>query len=175
MARRRCLISNAFNCGRRYRRGVMATRDVAPEGEVPGSASGQLGLLAVRRAGALRRQFALRNDPLPIDREPVVTVRVRAGEEMTLHWIHIALSCARDQVWAQSWEGALDRAAHPTILIDTPFSQSLDASFAGTDDFRYAVDPLPDGTSLWAYVCAVDGFPPLILPCAITRASALEV
>jgi hypothetical protein len=95
---------------------VMATRDVAPEDGVPGSASVQLGLLAVRRARALRRQFALRNDPLPIDREPVVTVWVRAGEEMTLHWIqspdllpavelaNSALSCARDQAWAQSWE-----------------------------------------------------------------------
>jgi hypothetical protein len=61
------------------------------------------------------------------------------------------------------------------ILIDTPFSQSLDALLTGTDGFRYAVDPLLDGTSLWAYVCAVDGFPPLILPCAITRASALKV
>lgn len=144
-------------------------------------------MLTVRRAGALRRQFALRNDPLPADDDPVVAVRVRAADGMALHWVqspealpavelaNIALTCARDQTWAQRWKDAMDRAEHMTILIDTPFSQSLDALLTRTTGFRYAVEPLLDGTSLWAYVCAVDGFPPLVLPCAVTRASALQV
>jgi hypothetical protein len=149
--------------------------------------AGRHGLLTVRRAGVLRRQFALRNDPLPTDDQPVVAIRVRAGDEVALYWVrspkalpavelaNISLTCARDQTWGQRWKEAIDRTAHLTILIDTPFSQSLDALLTGTTGFRYAVEPLLAGTPLWAYVCAVDGFPPLVLPCAVTRASALQV
>jgi hypothetical protein len=142
-------------------------------------------LLTVRRAGVLRRQFALRNDTLPADEEPVVAVQVRAGNEVTLHRVHspaalpavglanIALTCARNHAWEERWKDAFDRVAHVTLLLDTPFSQSIDALLTGTSGFRYAVEPLLDGNPLYAYVCAVDGTPPLVLPCTVTRASAL--
>jgi hypothetical protein len=144
-------------------------------------------LLTVRRAGVLRGQFALRNDPLPTDCEPVVAVRVRTEDEVVLYQIrspealpgtelaNIALTCARDHTWEPRWKDSLDRAAHVTILLDLPFSQALDALLTGTTGFRYAVEPLLDETSLWTYVCAVDGHPPLVLPCSLVRAVALRL
>jgi hypothetical protein len=143
-------------------------------------------LLTVRRAGVLRRQFALRDDPLPADCEPVVAVRVRTEDEVVLYQVrspealsatelaNIALTCARDHTWEPRWKDSFDRAAHVTILLDLPFSQSLDALLTGTTGFRYAVEPLLDETTLWAYVCAVDGHPPLVLPCSMVRAAALR-
>jgi len=151
-------------------------------GAVPAGA-----MLVVRRAEVLRRQYALREDPLPPGREPVVVLRHRVGEEVMLERIaspdslppvglaSIALTCARDSVWQSRWKDAFDRVANVAILIDTPFSQSLDALLADTTGFRYAIEPLLDRTPLWAYVCAVDGFPPLVLPCTMTRAAALRL
>ena len=150
-----------------------------------GDRPGESMLLTVRRAGVLRQQFALRDDSLPADDEPVVAVTARSAGELTLYRVqspaalpavglaNIALTCARNQVWRESWKDAFDRVPDVTLLLDTPFSQTLDALLTGTTGFRYAVEPLLDGTPLYAYVCGVDNTPPLVLPCTVTRASAL--
>jgi hypothetical protein len=154
---------------------------------LPAASPGGHRLLTVRRAGVLRRQFALRNDPLPDDREPVVTLRFHAEDEVALHQVrspaelpasdlvNIALTCVRDRGWESRWRDVLGPAKHVTILIDTPFSESLAALLVGTTGFRYAIEPLFDGTALFVYVCAVDGARPLILPCTVARAAALKL
>lgn len=150
-------------------------------------AAGADPLLVVRRAGVLRRQYDLVADPLPDDSAPVCVLRARAGDAVRLQPVtspgavprvrlaSVALTCARDPAWRAGWADALDRAEHVSVLVDTPFGESLDALLRGASGFRYAVEPLLDGTGLWAYVCVVDGFPPWVLPCTMTRASALRL
>ncbi|MFG1990804.1 hypothetical protein ACGFJ7_12600 [Actinoplanes sp. NPDC048988] len=144
-------------------------------------------MVVVRRASVWRRQHALGADPLPPGEEPVVALRRRSGAGVLIERVgspgalpaaglaSIALTCARDAAWAERWKDAFDRVADVFLLIDTPFGESLDALLSGTTGFRYAIEPLLDGTGLWAYVCSVDGFPPLTLPCSMTRAAALRI
>lgn len=143
-------------------------------------------MVVVRRADVFRRQYALGNDPLPPGREPVVALRRRVGGEVLIERIEspdampsvglasLALTCVRDPAWAGRWKDAFDRVANVSVLLDTPVSQSIEALLVDTTGFRYAIDPLLDGTPLWAYVCSVDGFPPLVLPCTMTRAAGLR-
>jgi hypothetical protein len=150
-----------------------------------GSVTGEP-MVVVRRAEVFRRQYALGNDPLPPGRSPVVALRRRVGGEVLIERIespdalpsvglaNIALTCARDPAWTDRWKDAFDRVADVSVLLDTPVSQSIEALLVGTTGFRYAIEPLLDGTPLWAYVCSVDGFPPLVLPCTMTRAAALR-
>jgi hypothetical protein len=158
---------------------------VRPLGELPAAPRP---LITVRAAGTLRRQFVLRDGPWPVDHsEPVVTARVRAGAEVELfpvaapadlallggpHLVSIALTCARDPHWDRAWASAFQPADLVTILVDTPFAQTLAALLDDPADFRWTVVA---AGHLTVMACAVGDYPPCLRVCSVPAAAAFRI
>lgn len=158
---------------------------IRPLGELPPASRP---LITVRAAGTLHRQFALPDSPWPADRaEPVVTARVRAGAGVDLfpvaapvdlnrldgpHLVSVAVTCARDPGWYSAWAPAFQPADTVTMLVDTPFAQTLTALLEDPAGFRWTI---VGAAHLTVIVCAVGDYPPLLRVCSVPAAMAFRI
>jgi hypothetical protein len=163
---------------------------VRPAGAVPPAGADRL--LAVRTAAAVRRQFALRDDPWPVTGDsPVAVIRARRGEDVDLYpvaepgqvsaWrlevqpllISIALGCALDRRWARDWSAAFTEADVVTILIDKPLGQFVDALLDGPERLRHTLMPCGDNKALLAL--SLPGLPPYLRICSLAAATGARI
>lgn len=163
---------------------------VHPVGAVPRAGADRM--LTVRTATTVRRQFALRDDPWPVNGDtPVAVIRARRGENVDLYpvaepgqvsaWrpegqpllVSIALGCALDRRWARDWSAAFTEADVVTILIDKPFGQFVDALLDGCEQLRYTLMPCGDNKALLAL--SVPGLPPYLRICSLAAATGARI